>query len=156
MAERIEKDLLYHAIRSLTTRALLDRLSCDREQLFQKMSSADFMFMVVVVNHPGRMYINDLAQQMQLPIRKISEMAQTLAAQDLIRWEFEGNGDQGTYVVPTKMGKKATQDQIDILEGYYTKVIQRYGKDRFKGLVKNLNELESIMAKGILELEEEK
>ena len=54
------------------------------------------------------------------------------------------------------MGKKATQDQIDILEGYYTKVIQRYGKDRFKGLVKNLNELESIMAKGILELEEEK
>ena len=30
MAETIEKDLLYHAIRSLTTRALLDRLSCDR------------------------------------------------------------------------------------------------------------------------------
>lgn len=156
MAEMIEKDLLYHAIRSLTTRAMLDRLSCDREQLFQKMSSADFMCMVVIVNHPGRLYINDLAQQMQMSLRQISEIAQTLVAQDLIDWEFDGNGEQGTYVVPTKIGRKACQEQIDLLETYYTKVIQRYGKARFKDLMEDLNELEVIMAKGIFEMEEEK
>lgn len=101
--------------------------------------------------YEGKTYLKDLADTMQVPIRKISQIVGNLRDRGLVNWSYDGAGDEGTYVVITEAGAKLITDQEEKLKDYYGRVIERFGTDHMIQLLDMMKRLETVMS---LELDE--
>ena len=61
---------------------------------------------------------------MQVPIRQISKIVGQLRDRGLVKWSYDGAGDEGTYVVITEDGSGLITDQENKLRDYYGRVIE--------------------------------
>lgn len=143
-------------MRNITTNSMIERLS-EGDKLFQNMTSTDFMFMLILSRHvkteKGRIYVEDLANRVHMPLRKVSKIIQQLSSQEWVTWTFDGNGDEGTYVEITESGLYATAKQKAILEEFYNNVIDQYGEKKFIDLMAGIAQLEEIMNKELQKME---
>lgn len=99
----------------------------------------------------GKTYLKDLSDKMQVPIRKISKIIGTLRDRGLVSWSFDGTGDEGTYVLITELGNNLIANQEQTLRDYYGRVIEQYGVENMRKLLKLMKELEAIMSKELKE-----
>ena len=56
-----------------------------------------------------------------------------------------GDGRDGTYVVITDSGVRAMERQANILNAYYSRVIEAFGYENLKNLLEQISHLESVM-----------
>lgn len=104
--------------------------------------------------YEGRTYLKELSEKMQLTIRQTSKMIGDLRDKGLVTWSHDGNGSEGTYVTITEMGQKLLKEQEEILQAYYGKVIQKFGKENLIQLLQLMKQLETIMSSEIEEMTE--
>ncbi len=95
--------------------------------------------------NPGRTYLQELADKMQLSIRQTAKMVGELKDRGLLLWSHDGNGSEGTYVTITEMGQSILEEQENILRNYYGRVVKKYGKENFVLLLQLMKQLENVM-----------
>ena len=96
-----------------------------------------------------KVYLADIAERMQMPVRQTSALIGRLRDRGFITWTHDGNGSEGTYVQITDLGRKKASEQEEILSGYYGNVIDKFGKENIVHLLQMMNELDSIMSEEI-------
>lgn len=92
-----------------------------------------------------RTYLKDLAEQLEQPIPSVSKMIRKLQDKGLVIWSHSGIGSEGTYVIITDSGLQAMERQEEILNAYYSRVIEKFGHDNLIRLLELMEELETIM-----------
>lgn len=95
--------------------------------------------------NPGRAYLRDLSQHLKIPMSSLSGMAAKLKDKGLVIWSHDGKGDEGTFLVITSAGNAAMQRQEEKLAAYYSRVIDRFGRERLTDFLSQLRALEDIM-----------
>ena len=96
-----------------------------------------------------KVYLADIAERMQMPVRQTSALIGRLRDRGFITWTHDGNGSEGTYVQITDLGRKKASEQEEILSGYYGNVIDKFGKENIVHLLQMMNELDSIISEEI-------
>ena len=93
----------------------------------------------------GRTYLQDLADNMQVAVRQVSKLAESLRDRGLVQWAHDGNGDEGTYVVITDAGRRLMTGKEQALKDYYSRVVEAYGRDELRQLLGMMQRLETVM-----------
>jgi DNA-binding MarR family transcriptional regulator len=132
----------------------------DDKKLFQKMSSADFVFMWMFAWHTkntgaDRMYLTEVAQRLKLPMHTVTKIVKELKAKGLVQWKFDGTGEDGTYILLTEDSLADTMEQATILRTFYQRVIEQYGEEEFIALLGQVAKLEELITREIDKLEVE-
>lgn len=96
---------------------------------------------------PEKTYLKDLSEQLGMPIHSVSAMAGKLKERGLVIWSHAGDGSEGTYLIITDSGLRAMGRQEEILNEYYGRVIEKFGRDRLIRLLAEMEQLEHIMNK---------
>ena len=82
---------------------------------------------------------------LEMPIPKTSKMVRKLHERGLVFWSHSGDGRDGTYVVITDSGVRAMERQANILNAYYSRVIEAFGYENLKSLLEQISRLEDVM-----------
>lgn len=93
----------------------------------------------------GRTYLQDIAQELHLPIPKASKMMGSLRDKGLVSWSHDGNGSDGTYIVMTDAGIRLMERQEAFLKDYYSRVIEKFGEENMVTLLALMTQLEQVM-----------
>ena len=91
-----------------------------------------------------RVYLKEIAEEMDLPIPKTSEIVKALQAKGMVNWTFDGKGEDGTYVTITEKGENFLKDNKVYFEEFSEKIIERFGKERFEQFIGMMAEIEQI------------
>lgn len=92
-----------------------------------------------------RTYLKDLADYLEMPIHRASDMVGKLKERGFVIWSHSGSGSDGTYVIITDSGMQAMHRQEDILIAYFSRVIERFGQANLIHLLQQMKALEKIM-----------
>lgn len=103
--------------------------------------------------YSGKTYLKDLSDKMQIPIRRISKIIGALRDRGLVNWSYDGDGDDGTYVVITEEGLALINNQEKTLNDYYGRVIEKYGIDNMIQLLQMMKRLETVMSRELEDTE---
>lgn len=120
--------------------------------LFAELSLSDYIALHSIAEaasgqgtEPGKTYLKDLAERLEMPIPKTSKMVRKLHERGLVFWSHSGDGRDGTYVVITDSGVRAMERQANILNAYYSRVIEAFGYENLKSLLEQISRLEDVM-----------
>ena len=102
--------------------------------------------------YEGKTYLKDLADNMDISIRKTSKTVMKLKDKGLIVWEHDGDGTEGTYVYLTDTGRALLKEREKEATEFFVKVIDKFGKDDMKKMLRLLKEFETVVSS---ELEDE-
>lgn len=122
-------------------------------RLFKELSMPEYIALHIIEQseeteglYAGRTYLKDLAQRLQIPIRRTSDMVGELRDRGLLLWSHDGDGSEGTYVTLTESGRKLLSQEGDRLKAYYGKVIGSFGRDNLLQLLQLMKQLETVMS----------
>lgn len=119
--------------------------------LFTELSLSDYIALHSIAEAAGQggsaeqTYLRDLAERLEMPIPKTSKMVRKLHERGLVFWSHSGDGRDGTYVVITDSGARAMERQANILNAYYSRVIEAFGYENLKSLLEQISRLEDVM-----------
>lgn len=120
--------------------------------LFTELSLSDYIALHGIAEaasgqdtEPGKTYLKDLAEHLEMPMPKASKMVRKLHERGLVFWSHSGDGRDGTYVVITDSGVRAMERQANILNAYYSRVIEAFGYENLKSLLEQISRLEDVM-----------
>lgn len=100
-----------------------------------------------VATEDDKIYLQDLADKLELSIHQASKIARRLQERGLIIWSHDGDGEEGTYICETDMGVEAMKRQDAVLEERYRNVIEEFGYDNLVQLLSEMKRLNEIMDK---------
>lgn len=139
----------------LTNELIFQRYRMDHgklRQYFEDLNIPEYIALHIIASaasdnalHAGKTYLQDIADKMQISMRRTSKLVGDLQDKGFVRWAHDGNGDDGTYVVITDSGTTLMNDQEQQLKAYYGRVIETYGKDNMIQLLRLLAQLETVM-----------
>ena len=92
-----------------------------------------------------RAYLRDLAQELRLTIPQTSKMIGNLRDKGLVLWGHDGNGNAGTYITITESGLRLMRQQETLLRDYYSRVVEKFGRENMMTLLQLVEQLEQIM-----------
>lgn len=93
----------------------------------------------------GKLYLQEIAETMELSVQQVSQIVQTLEGRALVQWSHDGNGSAGTYIILDPAGKELLRRQEEGLKEYYGRVVEKFGKEDFICLLGLLTRLEYVM-----------
>lgn len=123
------------------------------DNLFTELSPLEYTTLTALCRRMGlhkqdeKVYLAEIAEEMNLPIQQVSKMAQSLSNRGLVYWKHDGKGEKGTYITLSEIGKESYEQQRVRLGHYYGAVMDELGEDRFREILKALRDLESAMNK---------
>lgn len=124
-----------------------------KTQVVRALNVSDYIALHIIKETGGtqeiygdKIYLKDLSEKMQLSIRQTSKLVGDLKERGLVKWLHDGNGSDGTYVSITDEGGKLLEQQQEIYNEYYARVIDRFGKDNLIQLLNLMKQLETIMS----------
>ena len=94
---------------------------------------------------PEKIYLRDLSERLEVTIHQASNMVRKLKDRGLVSWSHDGDGSEGTYVTITESGLSSMLRQEAILDDYYGRVIEKFGRENLIALMSQIDELEKIM-----------
>ncbi len=130
------------------------------KKYFQELSVGDYIIMCMAQEAKeggscAKVYLEDIAERMQIPVYKVSRMIGVLKDRGLVEWTHDGDGSEGTYITITSAGVRMLKKQGQVLHEFYGRVIEKYGKEKFVHLLVMMNEVEEIMRKEIYRMKGE-
>ena len=73
---------------------------------------------------------------------------------NLINWNHDGDGKDGTYITITEHGMKVFEKTDNKLRDFYTKVLENFGKEKMIQLLQLMKEFESVMRTEMEQMED--
>ena len=104
--------------------------------------------------YSDRIYLSEISEKLNLPIRKASKLIREMSGKNLINWDHDGDGKDGTYVTLTERGKNVFEETDGKLRDFYTRVLQRFGRDKMIELLRLMKEFDSVMRTELEQMEE--
>ena len=95
--------------------------------------------------YEGKTYLMDLAASLDQSIRKTAKTVRKLRDRGLIFWEHDGDGEDGTYVLITEDGRSLLENREEHIRRFFSRVIDNFGRDDTKKLLRMLKEFETVM-----------
>lgn len=148
-------DHMYNDITALANEVTLHSYRTNwtntHRKLFRKLSTNDYAVLYLFEKNQDsseqhqKIYLEEIAQGLHLPIARVSKVIRALKEQNLVTWKHDGIGEEGTYVQLTEKGAQSFAEQQEILRDFYQKVIKQFGRERFIAFLKQIIELEEIM-----------
>lgn len=139
---KLAREITYHRFRM--TRNNIQRY-------FHELELPDYIVMEMAnrrAEEPGsdgKLYLQEIAEAMDLPVQQVSQIVQTLESRALVQWAHDGNGSAGTYIILDPAGKELLRRQEEGLKEYYGRVVEKFGKEDFICLLGLLTRLEYVM-----------
>ena len=104
--------------------------------------------------YSDRIYLSEISEKLNLPIRKTSKLIREMSGKNLINWDHDGDGKDGTYVTITEHGKNVFAETDGKLRDFYTKVLQKFGKEKIIQLLQLTKEFDSVMRTELEQMED--
>lgn len=104
--------------------------------------------------YSDRIYLSEISEKLNLPIRKTSKLIREMSGKNLINWDHDGDGKDGTYVTITEHGKTVFSETDSRLKAFYSEVFQKFGKDKIIQLLQLMKEFDSVMRTELEQMEE--
>lgn len=104
--------------------------------------------------YSDRIYLSEISEKLNLPIRKTSKLIREMSGKNLISWDHDGDGKDGTYVTMTEHGKNVFKETDSRLRDFYTRVLNRIGRDKIIQLLQLMKEFDSVIRTELEQTEE--
>lgn len=104
--------------------------------------------------YSGRIYLSEISEKLNLPIRKTSKLIREMSGKNLINWDHDGDGKDGTFITITEHGKNMFEETDCKLRDFYTRVLNRFGKEKIIQLLQLMKEFDSVMRTEIEQMED--
>ena len=104
--------------------------------------------------YSGRIYLSEISEKLNLPIRKTSKLIREMNGKNLVSWNHDGDGKDGTYVTITDHGKSVFEETDNKLRYFYSRVLQKFGKDKIVQLLQLMKEFDSVMRTELEQMED--
>lgn len=104
--------------------------------------------------YSDRIYLSEISEKLNLPIRKTSKLIREMSGKNLISWDHDGDGKDGTYVTMTEHGKNVFEETDSRLRDFYTRVLNRIGRDKIIQLLQLMKEFDSVIRTELEQTEE--
>lgn len=95
--------------------------------------------------YSDRIYLSEISEKLNLPIRKTSKLIREMSGKNLIKWDHDGDGKDGTYVTLTEHGKSVFEETDGKLKDFYTRVLQSFGKEKMIQLLSLMKEFDTVV-----------
>lgn len=120
------------------------------EKLFSQISVVDYAAMWIISKlmdqeEENRLYLTEIAEQLQVPMKEVTKVVQNLQGRGLIIWTHDGDGSDGTYIMITKNGSASIGEQQHTLHQFYSNIVRRFGTEKFTKMVSLIGEFEMIV-----------
>ena len=73
---------------------------------------------------------------------------------NLLNWDHDGDGKDGTYVTITEHGMNVYEETDSKLRDFYSNVLQKIGKEKIVQLLQLMKEFDSVMRTELEKMEE--
>ncbi|MGN0317934.1 MAG: hypothetical protein ACI4E1_08405 [Lachnospira sp.] len=104
--------------------------------------------------YSDRIYLSEISEKLNLPIRKTSKLIREMSSKNLINWDHDGDGKDGTYVTLTEHGKNVFTETEENLRDFYTKVLQKFGEEKLIQLLQFMKEFDSVTRTELEQMED--
>lgn len=104
--------------------------------------------------YSDRIYLSEISEKLNLPIRKTSKLIREMSSKNLINWDHDGDGKDGTYVTLTEHGKNVFTETEENLRDFYTKVLQKFGEEKLIQLLQFMKEFDSVTKTELEQMED--
>lgn len=133
----------------------------DAKFLFADASIAEYIVLHYMCEHiesdpiySGKIYLSELSEKLNMPIRKTSKLIREMNSKNLINWDHDGDGRDGTYVTITEHGMKVYEETDNKLKDFYSKVLEKFDRDKMIQLLQLMKEFESVIRTEMEQMEE--
>ncbi|MGN0574799.1 MAG: MarR family transcriptional regulator [Ruminococcus sp.] len=133
----------------------------DAKFMFRDINIAEYIVLHYMCEHiesdsiySGRIYLSEISEKLNLPIRKTSKLIREMSSKNLICWDHDGDGKDGTYVTITEHGMNVFEDTDNKLRDFYTTVLQKFGQDKMIQLLQLMKEFDSVMRTELEKMED--
>lgn len=131
------------------------------EKIFRNINPLDYEIISVLAKKSSsadgqdKFYLSDISEKIQIPIGKVSKIVRLLDERHFVKWQHDGDGNEGTYIQITEKGLEAVKQQQEKLRDFYTNIINKFGRERFLAHLHEMIELDNIMQNEIKKYEDE-
>ena len=105
--------------------------------------------------YSDRIYLSEISEKLNLPIRKTSKLIREMSGKNLINWDHDGDGKDGTYVTLTEHGKSVFEETDGKLKDFYTRVLQKFGKEKMIQLLSLMKEFDTVVRTELEQMEDD-
>ena len=105
--------------------------------------------------YSDRIYLSEISEKLNLPIRKTSKLIREMSVKNLINWDHDGDGKDGTYVTLTEHGKSVFEETDGKLKDFYTRVLQKFGKEKMIQLLSLMKEFDTVVRTELEQMEDD-
>ena len=105
--------------------------------------------------YSDRIYLSEISEKLNLPIRKTSKLIREMNGKNLINWDHDGDGKDGTYVTLTEHGKSVFEETDGKLKDFYTRVLQKFGKEKMIQLLSLMKEFDTVVRTELEQMEDD-
>lgn len=129
------------------------------KKLFRNISIVDYNAMLTIIKinseneETEKIYLRHISDTLKIPISRVSRTIEKLRDKGMIEWMHDGKGENGTYIQITDRGNKIVEEQHEILNMFYGKIIEDFGKEKFEQMLSMVSEFEDIMTEEVKMLE---
>lgn len=133
----------------------------DSKNVFREVNIAEYITLHYLCErvesdsiYSGRVYLSEISEKLNLPIRKTSKLIRDMNGKNLVNWDHDGDGKDGTYVTITEHGMKVFEETDNKLKDFYSKVLEKFGKDKMIQMLHLMKEFDSVMRTEVEQMEE--
>ena len=133
----------------------------DAKSMFRDINIAEYIVLHFMFEqtesdsiYSDRIYLSEISEKLNLPIRKTSKLIREMSGKNLISWDHDGDGKDGTYVTLTEHGRTVFSETDNRLKDFYTKVLQKFGREKIIQLLQLMKEFDSVMRTELEQMEE--
>jgi len=116
------------------------------DNVFTEVSKETYLTLLLLSRklglHESKVYLKEISEEMDLPMRVVSTRVQKLQDKGLIYWEHD---EGGTYITFSETGLAAVTKQQALLTDMMEKVITRYGYHEFIAFLNQRKALYEVM-----------
>ena len=130
------------------------RYSIDSDHLelvFSEITLPDYMILLRFARRMGiykletKIYLKEICTEMNLPMARVSNMVQNLQNKGYVYWQHDEDGSEGTYIYLSETGAEKMKRQQEILEKYFSHIVERIGHDKMIQVLDLMEKLEGVM-----------
>ena len=133
----------------------------DARLMFSELNIAEFIVLHYICErnendsiYSGKIYLSDISEKLNVPIRKVSKLIREMSGKNLLNWNHDGDGNDGTYVTITEHGTKVYEETDNRLRDFYSKVMEKFGKEKMIQLLQLMKEFDSVMRTELEQIED--
>lgn len=141
MDNQISTEVLHIANEFVYNRFLMDRNQM--RHFFREINLTEYIILLEAENE--RIYLVDLAEKMQMPLRIAGRFVGGLQDKGLIVWSHDGRGEEGTHVTITPEGIEKLRAQEEVLKKVYGQVLDQFGKDEMLSVLSQTKRIGDLL-----------